>query len=126
MTAAVPLWVSVVTALFVLAGAIFALIGSLGLLRLKSFYERLHPPTMGTTLGVGLVLIGSMIFFSVLESALVLHEILIAVFMAVTTPVTYMLLVRAALHRDGAERDRAGSLETAPLSTSEERQGSTR
>jgi multicomponent K+:H+ antiporter subunit G len=107
MTAAVPLWVSVVTALFVLAGATFALIGSLGLVRLKTFYERLHPPTMGTTLGVGFVLIGSMIFFSVLESALVLHEILIAVFMAVTTPVTYMLLVRAALRRDGAERDRA-------------------
>jgi multicomponent K+:H+ antiporter subunit G len=33
----------------------------------------------------------------------VLHELLIAAFMTITTPVTYMLLVRAALHRDRAE-----------------------
>jgi multicomponent K+:H+ antiporter subunit G len=58
---------------------------------------------MGTTLGIGLVLIGSMLHFSSLESRLVVHEVLIGVFMTLTTPVTYMLLVRAALHRDRAE-----------------------
>jgi multicomponent K+:H+ antiporter subunit G len=100
MNADIPAWTALVTALLVLAGATLALIGSLGLLRLKSFYERVHPPTMGTTLGISLVLIGSMVFFTVLESRPVLHEILIAVFMTVTTPVTFMLLVRAALHRD--------------------------
>ena len=44
-----------------------------------------------------------MLLFSALESRPVLHEIVIAVFMVVTTPVTYMLLVRAALHRDRTE-----------------------
>jgi multicomponent K+:H+ antiporter subunit G len=58
---------------------------------------------MGTTLGTGLILIGSMLYFSAAESRPVLHEILIGLFMTVTTPVTYMLLVRAALHRDHAE-----------------------
>ena len=101
--AELPAWAAIVTALLVLAGASLALIGSIGLLRLKSFYERVHPPTMGTTLGTGLVLIGSMVFFTVLESRLVVHEILIGVFMTFTTPVTYMLLVRAAMHRDRAE-----------------------
>ena len=90
-------------ALLVLAGASFALIGSLGLLRLKTFYERVHPPTMGTTLGTGLVLAGSMLFFTMHESRPVLHEILIGVFTFVTTPITYMLLVRAALHRERSE-----------------------
>ena len=90
-------------AVLVLAGALLAFVGSLGLLRLKTFYERVHPPTMGTTLGTGLILIGSMLYFSALESRPVLHEILIGVFMTLTTPVTYMLLVRAALHRDRAE-----------------------
>jgi len=87
-------------ALLVLAGASLALIGSVGLLRMKTFYERVHPPTMGTTLGTGLVLVGSMVFFTLHESRPVLHEIVIGVFMTLNTPVTYMLLVRAALHRD--------------------------
>ena len=90
-------------ACLVLAGAALSFVGALGLLRLKTFYERVHPPTMGTTLGTGLVLIGSMLWFSGLESRPVLHEVLIAIFMALTTPVTYMLLVRAALHRDRLE-----------------------
>lgn len=83
-----------VAALLVLAGALFAFVGSLGLLRLRTFYERVHPPTMGTTLGTALVLAGSMVSFA---SS---HGILIAALMTVTTPVTYLLLVRAALRRD--------------------------
>lgn len=98
-----PAFAALVTALLILIGATLALIGSLGLLRLKSFYNRVHAPTMGTTLGTGLVLIASMVLFSALESRPVLHEILIGIFMTVTTPVTFMLLVRAALHRDRSE-----------------------
>ena len=89
--------------ILIVLGALLAFSGSLGLLRLKSFYERVHPPTMGTTLGTGLILIGSMLHFSVVGGRPVLHEILIGALMTFTTPVTYMLLVRAALHRDHAE-----------------------
>jgi len=88
-----------VAALLVLAGALLAFLGSLGLLRMKTFFERVHPPTMGTTLGTALVLAGSMLYFTALER-LVLHEILIGVFMTLTTPVTYILLGRAALRRE--------------------------
>lgn len=105
----VPALTAAVTALLVLLGAALTLIGSLGLLRLKSFYERVHAPTMGTTLGTGLILIASMVLFSALESRPVLHEILIGVFMTVTTPVTFMLLVRAALHRGRSEGDDPGA-----------------
>ncbi|MCC7548930.1 MAG: cation:proton antiporter [Burkholderiales bacterium] len=86
-------------ALLVLAGALLTVIGSIGLLRLKEFYQRVHAPTMGTALGTGMILIGSMVLFSSLESRLVLHEIAIGVFMTLTTPVTFMLLMRAAMHR---------------------------
>ena len=89
-----------VAALLVLAGALLAFLGSLGLLRMKTFFERVHPPTMGTTLGTALVLAGSLLYFTTVESRLVLHEILIAVLMTVTTPVTYLLLGRAALRRE--------------------------
>ena len=97
-----PVLAAVVGVLVVL-GAAVAFIGSIGLLRLPTFYERVHPPTMGTTLGAGCTLVASMLLFSALESRLVLHEVAIAIFMVVTTPVTYMLLMRAAMHRDRAE-----------------------
>lgn len=98
-----PAWAAVATALLLLLGATLTLIGSLGLLRLASFYDRVHAPTLGTTLGIGSVLIASMLFFSVLQTRPVLHELLIAMFMVVTTPITLMLLARAALYRDRRE-----------------------
>ena len=97
-----PAAVAVAVALLVLSGALAALIGAVGLLRLRTFYERVHPPTMGGTLGVGLILAASMIMFSVLESRLVVHGIVLAVAAFVTTPVTYLLLVRAAVRREGS------------------------
>jgi multicomponent K+:H+ antiporter subunit G len=98
--------VAALVALLAIVGAALALIGSLGLLRLPTFYQRVHPPTMGTTGGAGLILVASMLLFSALEARPVLHEIVIAVFMFVTTPVTYMLLMRAAIHRDRTSGDR--------------------
>lgn len=105
-------------AILILLGALLAFGGSIGLLTLKTFYERVHPPTMGTTLGTGLILVGSMLHFTALEGRPVVHEILIGVFMTLTTPVTYMFLVRAALHRDrAAGRDPLGDAGTDPAST---------
>ena len=108
-----PLVAGLVSLLVVL-GAAFSLIGSFGLLRMKTFYERVHPPTMGTTAGMGLTIAASMLLFSVLASRLVVHDILIAVFTLVTTPVTYMLLVRAAMHRDGLVRERGDDAHSLP------------
>ncbi|MGG5823864.1 monovalent cation/H(+) antiporter subunit G [Falsiroseomonas sp. HW251] len=98
-----PIWAALPIALLLVLGAGLALIGTLGLLRLRTFYERVHAPTLGTTLGIGCVLAASMLFFSLLQTRFVLHEILIAILMVVTTPVTLMLLVRAALYRDRIE-----------------------
>ncbi|HZQ60484.1 MAG TPA: monovalent cation/H(+) antiporter subunit G [Casimicrobiaceae bacterium] len=88
-------------AVLVVLGAGLALIGSVGLLRLPTFYERIHAPTLGTTMAVALTLIASMLLFSLTQARPVVHELVIAVFVIVTTPVTYMLLLRAAVHRDG-------------------------
>lgn len=98
-----PAWAALLVAFFLVVGSGLTLTGAIGILRLKSFYERMHAPTLGTTWGAGGILIASMICFSVLESRPVLHEILITAFVLVTTPVTLMLLARAALYRDRAE-----------------------
>ena len=91
--------------LLVVAGGAVALIGSLGLLRLATFYERVHPPTMGTTLGTACIVLACILLFSVIESRLALEALLIPVFAFLTTPVTYMLLVRAAVRRDQKGRN---------------------
>jgi multicomponent K+:H+ antiporter subunit G len=98
--AEVPLWAAVPAALLLLVGAGLALIGSVGLVRLPSFYERVHAPTLTTSWGTAGVVIASMIVFSASEARPVLHEVLIGLFISVTTPVTLMLLGRAALYRD--------------------------
>lgn len=101
-----PLWASVPATILLIAGALLALIGSLGLLRLRSFYARMHGPSMGNTLGAGCVLVASMLISSALAQRPVVHEILITLFIAVTSPVTAMLLMRAALYRSSLNEQR--------------------
>lgn len=82
----------------ILIGAGFTLIGSLGLLRLRDFYSRLHAPTKATTLGVGSLLLASAVFFSNQGDGLSLHEILVTLFLFITAPVGAHLMAKAALH----------------------------
>lgn len=100
-----PSWAALLTAVLLLIGAGLTLAGAIGTLRFGSFYDRVHAPTLGTSWGTGAMALASIVFFSVLGSRPVVHELLIAVFITVTTPVTLMLLVRAALYRDRAEGD---------------------
>lgn len=100
-----PVWVAVIVAAFLVVGSGLTLVGSYGFFRLHNFYVRTHAPTLGTSWGTGAILLASILFFSVLGSRPVAHELLIGVFVTVTTPVTLMLLGRAALYRDRAERN---------------------
>lgn len=84
--------------LFILVGSAFALIGSIGLARLPDFYSRVHGPTKATTLGVGALLVASVLYFSTRGEGLSLHELLITIFLFMTAPVSAHLLVKAALH----------------------------
>lgn len=101
-----PVLSAILTATLLIAGAAITLTGSLGLLRLQSFYERVHAPTLGTTLGTMCVALASGIYFSTLGSRFVLHELLIVGFVIVTTPVSLIVLVRAAVFRDQSENER--------------------
>ncbi|MBN9421994.1 MAG: cation:proton antiporter [Candidatus Accumulibacter sp. 66-26] len=95
----VPLWAALPAALLLVCGALLSLIGSLGLLRLDEFYARIHAPTMGNTLGAGCVLLASILVSSALAQRPVFHEVLITVFILLTSPVTAILLMRAAIFR---------------------------
>jgi multicomponent K+:H+ antiporter subunit G len=95
-----PTWVAIIVAILLLLGSSATLIGSLGLVRLKTFYERVHAPTLGATVGVGSIVLASIVCFTALESRLVPQGILILAFLTLTTPVTLISLARAALYRD--------------------------
>jgi multicomponent K+:H+ antiporter subunit G len=97
---AIPLWAAIPAAFFLVLGAGLTLIGTIGLARLPSFYTRLHAPTLGTSWGTGGIVLASLIVSTFIEGRPVLHDLLIGLFVTVTTPVTLMLLGRATLYRD--------------------------
>lgn len=94
-----PLWAQVAIGVLVVSGSLIALLGSIGLVRLKSYFERVHAPSIIATLGCWLIMWASVIFFSVSEHGFAAHPLLIAVFIAVTVPITTIFLMRAALFR---------------------------
>ena len=95
----VSFWIELLVAFFLIAGGVITLIGTVGLLRLRDFFQRIHGPTMGNTAGAICILNASMLYFSVRAGKPQLHEVLITFFLLMTSPVTNMLLARAALHR---------------------------
>lgn len=95
-----PAWISLPVSLLLILGGCITVIGALGLLRLPNFYQRIHGPAITITLGTGCVLVASMLYFSVLQTRLVIHEILISAFILLTAPVVSMLIMRAAVYRD--------------------------
>jgi multicomponent K+:H+ antiporter subunit G len=95
-----PAWAALMVALLLILGGTIILIGALGLMRLPNFYQRIHGPAITVTLGAGSVLLASMLYFTLLQSRLVLHELIISVFLLMTVPVVSMLLMRAAIYRE--------------------------
>ncbi len=98
-----PLWIELLAAFLLVVSGVFALVGAIGLLRFPDFFMRLHAPTKATTLGVGGVLLASMLLgFARGEPAV--HELLITLFLFVPAPVAANLMAMAALHLQVASR----------------------
>lgn len=95
----------IVVSLLVLTGGLFALIGSWGLVRLPSLMTRLHGPTKATTLGVGSILLASVVFFPVYEGRYSAHELLITIFLFIAAPITANMIAKAHLHRQANDID---------------------
>ena len=86
-------------------GGAFTLIGSIGLARLPDLFTRQHGPTKATTLGVGGILIASLLHFSARGPGLSLHELLITLFLFITAPVSASLIAQAARHLRDRDTD---------------------
>jgi multicomponent K+:H+ antiporter subunit G len=88
----------IIISLLVFVGALFTLVGSIGLAKLPDFFTRLHAPTKATTLGVGAILVASTLYFTFTTGELSLHEILITIFLFITAPVSAHLMAKSAIH----------------------------
>lgn len=82
-------------AALILAGSFFLLVGSIGLVKLPDLMRRLHGPSKATTLGIGALLIASMLYFALIEGDPSIHELLIALFLVLTAPVTAQMIAKA-------------------------------
>ena len=83
----------------ILVGAAFALIGSWGLVRLPTTMERLHGPTKATTLGLGALLVGSVVYFRTQHGVWTAHELLISLFLFISAPISANMIAKVHLHR---------------------------
>jgi len=93
----VSLLAEIAVSVLIVIGASFALVGSWGLLRLPHLMARLHAPTKATTLGVGSVLLASMVYFFAIGMGVSMHELLIVLFLFLTAPISASFLARAYL-----------------------------
>ena len=104
--------IEIAMVLLLATGSFFVLVGSFGLVKLSDFFKRLHGPTKATTLGVGCILVASIVHHARLGDGLGVREVLITLFLFITAPVSAHLLAKAALslasHRPRAPTE-AGS-----------------
>ncbi len=94
----------IISAMLVISG-VFGLVGSFGLVKLPDPMTRLHAPTKATTLGVGGVLIASMIYFTAFGGGFSFHELMITIFLFITAPIVAHFLAKAWLHRNATPAD---------------------
>ncbi|CAM4321080.1 hypothetical protein F909_03359 [Acinetobacter sp. ANC 3929] len=87
----------IIVSFFVVFGAFFMLIGSIGMIRLPDLFMRLHAPTKSSTLGLGSFLIAAMIF-AAMHGRFGFAELLITLFAFITAPVSANLMAQAAIH----------------------------
>lgn len=101
----------IAVALLIVAGGVLALAAAIGLLRMPTFFVRMHPPAIANTFAVWSTALGVIVYFYVFEDRLALYVWLIPIFLSITAPVTTALLARAALFR---ERQRGGDVPPPP------------
>ena len=80
-------------------GGFFVFVGSFGLIKLPDFFTRLHAPTKATTLGIGSILIASMLLTSLRDGSFSVHELVISLFLFITAPVSAHMMAKASLHK---------------------------
>jgi multicomponent Na+:H+ antiporter subunit G len=84
----------IISGVFLLSGSLFILLSAIGLLRMPDLFTRMSATTKASTLGIGLVLIGTAIFW--VDIGIAARAIAIILFLLLTAPVAAHIIGRAA------------------------------
>lgn len=116
----VSLVIAIVITAFLILGSGLTLIGAIGLVRLSSFYKRLHMLSLSTSWGAGSILISSFLYSTFVDHHFAFHEILLMIFLLVTIPVASMLVSQAGAYRDHSENEQEKPLALLARQTEEQ------
>ncbi|MDP2019239.1 Na+/H+ antiporter subunit G [Hydrogenophaga sp.] len=92
-------WIEIAVALLLVLSGVFTLAAAVGVVRFKTFFQRMHPPALAFTFAAWCVTLASIVYFSAQDDKLALRSWLIIIFLALTVPVTTILLARTELFR---------------------------
>ncbi|MCV2869054.1 Na+/H+ antiporter subunit G [Defluviimonas sp. WL0002] len=100
-----PALTEALISLLIVLGGVFGLVGSFGLIKLRDTMQRLHGPTKATTLGIGCVLIASMLYFIAVKGSVSFHELLITLFLFLTAPITANSIAKTYIIRNVGKKE---------------------
>ncbi|MBW6534657.1 MAG: monovalent cation/H(+) antiporter subunit G [Mariniphaga sp.] len=89
---------NVIISIFLLAGSFFILIASIGLIRLKDLYSRLHAATKAPSFGIFLMLIGVSIFFN--TPMVYIKSLFVIFFIYLTAPLAAHAIIKSFQEKD--------------------------
>jgi multicomponent K+:H+ antiporter subunit G len=114
MPAGVSLWAEIPVALLLILSGIFTLAAAIGVVRFKTFFQRMHPPALAFSFSAWCVTLASIVYFSAQDERLSLHAWLIIIFLSLTVPVTTILLARTELFRRRTAAGQGGTDDIPP------------
>ena len=112
--------VNVFAAIFLILGTLICMVGGIGLMRMKSFFGRVHAASVPDTLGAGLCLLG-MILFTIgwddptytweMKGVIVFKLVFIGVFIFISSPIAGHAVTRAAWNQGHGKKESESVLE---------------
>ncbi|MDO5620293.1 MAG: monovalent cation/H(+) antiporter subunit G [Paracoccus sp. (in: a-proteobacteria)] len=103
--ASLPPIIAIAAAILLVIGSTLTLLGNIGLVRFRSFYQRLHAPTLGTSWGTAAVFLASMLIIGQGDINRAISDLTIGIFVMITMPIALLILGRTALRRQPPKTD---------------------
>lgn len=97
--ATLPPAIAIAAAILLVIGSTLTLLGNIGLVRFRTFYQRLHAPTLGTSWGTAAVVLASMLIIGQADINRAISDLTIGIFVMITMPIALLILGRTALRR---------------------------
>lgn len=86
----------IIASFFVIAGTFFIFVASIGVLRLRDVYSRMHAAGKASTLGVMSIMTGAVIFFLIHHGTFNFKLLVTIIFVFMTAPLAALAINRSA------------------------------